>query len=136
MMTILHRNPFRRRSTDERLLSFLVRCAVLALGVWVAAELVEGIRYAGWESIALVAIALVVLNAFVRPLLILLSLPVTVLTLGLFLLGISALTFWIAAELASQVGSITFSIDQFFWDAVLGALVVAVVSWVLDQVIT
>jgi putative membrane protein len=83
-----------------------------------------------------VAIALAVLNAFIRPLLVLLSLPVTVLTLGLFLLVINAVTFWIAAEFASQIGSITFSIDQFFWDAVLGALVVAVVSWVLDQVIT
>lgn len=120
----------RRPTMGERVVAFAVRWAVLTLAVWVAAWLVDGIVLQGWKSTVLVALILGLLNAILKPLLFWVSLPVTVLTLGLFLLlintGLLALTAWIAG----QFDGIQFAIDG-FWAAFLGALIISVVSWVM-----
>jgi putative membrane protein len=127
--------PWRRKSTEERLFGFLTQWLVLAAGVWVAAELLDGIRYQGWQGIALVSLVLGLINVFIRPILVVLSFPMTVLTLGLFILIVNAIAFWLAAEVAGQFDPVRFSIDHFFWDAVFGALIVTVVGWVVRRLV-
>ncbi len=113
----------------------LVRWLIVALALFVAAWLVPGIRVSGtaWIAYALMAVVLGLVNALVRPLLKLLTCPLILLTLGLFVLVINGLTLWIAAWLAGLLG-IGFHIDNFgaaFW----GALIVSVVSVVLSALV-
>ncbi|MBI2766721.1 MAG: phage holin family protein [Chloroflexi bacterium] len=112
------------------MIAFFVRWAILTVAVWVAAQLISGIHLDGWRSTVIVALILGLLNALVKPALFWVSLPLTVLTLGLFLLvlntGMLALTAWIAGKF----DSINFTIDG-FWDAFWGAVIISVVSWVL-----
>ncbi len=75
-------------------LRFLFGCA----GLWLAAQLVHGIGFASWESLAAAALVLGLINAIVRPIVIILTLPLTILTLGLFLLVINALMLVLTAH--------------------------------------
>lgn len=109
--------------------SFFVRAAIAALGLWVATLLVGGLDIADPLSLVLAALLLGVCNAVVKPVLVVLTLPATVLTLGLFLLVINgavlALVAWILPG---------FSIAS-FGAAILGALIVSVVSLVASAAI-
>ena len=120
---------------------FLIRTAVTAVALLIAAYVVPGVSFQppsygfGPEgdrflSILLSAIALGVLNAFVRPILFTLSLPITCLSLGLFILVINGVVLWLAA----QIGFLGLHVAD-FWSAILGALVVGVVSFVLNLVV-
>lgn len=109
-------------------MAFLIRWVILSVSVWIAAALVDGIHLEGWESILLVGLILGLLNAFLKPLLFLVSLPLTVLTLGLFLLIINTAVLALTAWIAGQFDDINFSIDG-FWDAFFGALIISVVGW-------
>src|SRR4030066_192156 len=101
----------------------ILRLLVVALGLWLAAELVPGIEVKGTATLLGAALLLGLVNAVARPLLILLTLPFTILTLGLFLLVINAATLALVA----------WAFDDFtiagFWPAVFGALVVSVTGW-------
>jgi putative membrane protein len=124
-------NGFEREPTrQEKLVAFVVRWAILAAAVWVAARLVDGIHLEGWESTLAVALILGLLNAIVRPILFWISLPLTVLTLGLFLLVLNAAMLGLAAWIAGKFDRVQFAIDG-FWDALLGALIITVVSWLI-----
>ncbi|WP_246126163.1 phage holin family protein [Nesterenkonia populi] len=110
-----------------------------ALAVW-AATLVPGIWVSGWsqEPLMVVLAYLVVgavfgvVNAIIKPVLSFLAMPITCLTLGLFAIVINAamlmLTGWLVTAL---IPGVEFVIDSFFWDGVLGAIVVALVSALL-----
>ena len=102
---------------------FLVRILIVALGLWLASEWVPGIEVRGVWTLLGAALLLGLVNAIMRPLLILLTLPITVLTLGLFLLVINAGTLALVA----------WAFDDFFiagfWPAVLGAIVVGTTGW-------
>jgi putative membrane protein len=104
----------------------------MAVAVWVAVLVVPGIQAnpSNYGTIAVMAIILGLLNALVRPVLKLLSCPLIVLTLGLFILVLNALTFWLAAWVGQRFG-LGFSVTGFV-PAFLGALVVSVVSAVLN----
>ncbi len=106
------------------LIRFLLRALVAALGLWLAAKLVPGITYADVKSLALAALLLGVVNAFVRPVIVLLTLPLTLVTLGLFLLVINACMLLLVAWLLSG-----FDVHGFL-AALLGSIVVSLVSWV------
>jgi putative membrane protein len=101
---------------------FLVRALIAAIGLWVADALIDGISFdsAGWLLGAAVVLGLI--NAFVRPVALVLTLPITVVTLGLFLLvlnaGMLALASWLLAG---------FHVAG-FWSAFWGAIVVSLVS--------
>jgi putative membrane protein len=101
---------------------FLVRALMAAIGLWVADALIEGISFdsAGWLLGAAVVLGLI--NAFVRPLALILTLPITVVTLGLFLLVLNAGMLGLASWLLSG-----FHIAG-FWPAFWGAIVVSLVS--------
>ena len=104
--------------------TFLLRTALSALGLWIATALISGLRIEGPGTLILAALLLGVCNAVVRPLLIVLTLPVTVLTLGLFLLVINAAMLALVAALLPG-----FTIAG-FGAAVLGALVVGLTGWI------
>lgn len=76
---------------------FLLRLAISAFGLWVAAKILPGMRFDGTGTLVLAAFLLGFVNAFVRPLVILLTLPITVLTLGLFLFVVNGLMLMLVA---------------------------------------
>jgi putative membrane protein len=105
---------------------FLVRLLVNAVGLMVAAWFVPGVRLTGLAP-ALVAGALLgLVNALIRPVLFFLTLPFTILTLGLFIFVVNAICFGLTAALVPG-----FDLSG-FRAALLGALVVSLVSWVLE----
>jgi putative membrane protein len=105
---------------------FLARLLVNGVALLVAAWLIPGIRVASPAAALIAGAILGFVNALVRPVLVLLTLPITFVTLGLFLLVINGLCFALTAALVPG-----FSLAGFF-PAVLGALVVTVVSWILN----
>ena len=115
-------------------MKLLIRWAISALSLFVAAWLVPGIIVddgRGWVVYAAMAVILGLINAFIRPLLKLLTCPLILLTLGLFTLVINAVTLLLASSLANNVFSVGFYVDG-FWSALFGALIVSVVSIVLN----
>ena len=102
---------------------FLIRLAISALGLWIAARFVPGIEIHGDTTLLLAALLLGVVNAVVRPAVVLLTLPVTLLTLGLFLWVVNAAMFGLVAALLDGSRVADFS------SALLGALLVSVTSW-------
>lgn len=103
-------------------MKLITRLLLTALTLLVAASVIPGIEVAGAYAAIIAAIVLGILNLFVRPLLILFTLPVTILTLGLFIIVINALLFWFAASFLQG-----FSVDGFF-AALLGSLLVSLAS--------
>lgn len=101
----------------------VLRVLVVALGLWLASEVVSGIIVTGPWTLLGAALLLGIVNAIVRPLLILLTLPITVVTLGFFLLVVNAAMFGLVASM----------LDGFvvtgFWPALFGSLLVSLVSW-------
>ena len=103
---------------------FLLRAAIAALGLWLATVLVSGFSIASPGSLVLAALVLGVCNALVRPVLLVLTLPITVLTLGLFLLVVNAAVVALVAWLVPG-----FTITGFV-PALLGSLIVSVTGWI------
>ena len=102
---------------------FLLRTGITALALWAATEIVPGIHADGAGTVILAALLLGLVNATVKPVAVLLSLPLTLLTLGLFLLVVNAAMLGLTALLVPG-----FEVDG-FWPAVGGAMVVSIVSW-------
>ena len=105
------------------MVGFLLRAAITALGLWVASELLSGMTFDSTSKLIVAAIVLGVVNAFVRPLAFILTLPITIVTLGLFYLVVNGLAFGLAALVVPG-----FAVASIWW-AILGALLVGVVSW-------
>jgi putative membrane protein len=107
-------------------MGFILRVLVVALGLWLASTLVPGIQVEdGWTLIG-AALLLGIVNALVRPLIVILTLPITILTLGLFLLVINAAMLGLVASFFEG-----FVISS-FWSAVLGAMIVSLTGWVVS----
>ena len=107
----------------------ILRWLVLTLAIMVAAYLIRGIAIKGFSSALLAAAMLGILNAFFRPILIILTLPINILTLGLF-------TFVINAVLLMMASGVIRGFEvQGFWPALLGSLVISIISWLLSSFI-
>ncbi len=106
------------------MMGLILRFLFGVAGLWVAAQVVPGISYGSLNSLLAAALLLGVINAVVRPILVILTLPLTLITFGLFLLVINALTLKL----------VTLFLHGFhvhgFWAAFLGALVVSIASWI------
>lgn len=102
---------------------FLTRLVITALGLWVAETIVPGIRIDGWGHLIVAALLLGIVNAVIRPVILVLTLPLTVLTLGLFIFVVNGVSFWLVAWLVPGF------VVQGLWAAVLGAIVVSLTSW-------
>src|SRR3990170_4933106 len=107
------------------MLGFLIHTVVLAIAIWISANVVPGVAVTSWSALAIAALVLGLVNAIIRPLLLILTLPITVLTLGLFYLVVNGAAFAMAAALVPG-----FQLSG--WKAaILGALLTSVVSWFL-----
>jgi len=93
-------------------------------GLWVASRLVHGIEVKSTGSLIAAAVLLGLVNAFVKPVVVILTLPFTLITLGLFLLVINALMLMLVSAFLDG-----FNVHG-FWAAVFGAIVVSIVSWI------
>jgi putative membrane protein len=111
------------------MVGFLLRAAISALGLWVASQLLDGLHFTTPSKLLLAAVLLGVVNAFVRPLAFILTLPITVVTLGLFLLVLNA---GMVALVAWMVPGFTIAS---FWTAVAAAIIVGLVSWAASGLI-
>ena len=110
------------------LVRILLRLAITALAVWLAATLFQGyVVVADVLAAILFSVVLGLLNAFVRPVLFLLTLPFTLLTLGLFIIILNAIVFWLATLLPVGVQV------EGFVGALLGALTVSIVSFIASH---
>ena len=112
----------------------VLRWAINAVALWVAIAFIPGIHPQGdWRSIVGLALIFGFVNALFRPLLKFLTCPLIVLTLGVFVLLINTLLFWLSGLIGSYFG-VGFVVDG-FWPAFWGSLVVSLVSMVLTLLV-
>lgn len=122
--------------------NFLIRTGVNAVALWVCAWLIDGIHLADGDgtfaakfaTVVLVALIFGVVNAVVKPIAKVLAFPAIVLTLGLFTFVVNAFLLQLTEWIASPLG-LDFEITKFWWDAVIGALVITIVSMILNWVL-
>jgi putative membrane protein len=107
-------------------MGFLIRVLVNALAIWLATEIVPGIEAKSLTIVLVAAIVLGLVNAIVRPVLLILTLPLTLVTLGLFLFVLNALCLWLTSAVVPG-----FDVRG-FWAAFWGALLVSALSWVVN----
>jgi putative membrane protein len=123
------------------LINFALQTVINAVALWVAAWAIPGITLGGGSTgrviwtVVLVALVFGVLNTFIKPLLKLISLPLIILTLGLFVFIVNALVLQLTSWLAGKL-DLAFHVDHFFWDAIWGALIITFVSMVLSFIKT
>ncbi len=107
-------------------MSFIIKILVTAVAVYLAAYLLPGVAITDVTTTIIVALVLALLNTFIKPILVILTLPITLLTLGLFLLVINILIIKWAANLVSG-----FEVDS-WWAALLFSIIVSVISSILS----
>jgi putative membrane protein len=108
---------------------FVLRIAIVALGLWLATKIFDGLNFDSPGTLLAAALLLGLVNAVIRPIAVILTLPLTLVTLGLFLLVINAAMVGLVALLLSG-----FQISG-FWTAVGTSLVVSVTSWIASGLI-
>jgi putative membrane protein len=115
----------------DRLLQILVNAAAL----WVAVQIVPGLDWAGneWWKFLLVAVAFSLINSYIKPILRILTFPISIVTLGLFLLVINALLLMLTGAISDQL-NLGFTVRD-FWAALLGSIVISIVGWILSMVV-
>lgn len=107
---------------------FILKLLVSSLAVFFGAYILHGVYLDGFPTAILVALMMGFLNAFLRPVLILLTIPITLMTFGLFLLVINAVIILLADYALSG-----FTVDSFF-TAVLFSIIVSVITWILEAI--
>lgn len=110
-------------------MGFLVRVLVNAAAIYVAMALVSGLRVSTTGTLLLAAVVLAIINAAVRPLMVILTLPLTILTLGVFLLVLNAACLWLVTVIVPGVEL------RSFGAAFVSALIISIVSWLLTRLI-
>ena len=121
-------------------MSYLIRLAVSAVALWIATLLISGVQLTTDSTAKKVGTIIVVaaifglINMFLRPIIKTLGCGVYVLTLGLIAIIVNGLLFWLASWIAGGI-DLPFHVQNFWPSAVLGALVVGVVSWFLNLVV-
>jgi len=111
-------------------MGLLLRWLILTVGIIIASYLLEGIHVSGFFPAFFAAALLGILNALFRPVLILLSLPINILSLGLFTFVINALMLVMVSGIISG-----FEVHG-FWTAVFGSLIISIISWLLNSFIS
>ena len=119
--------------------SFLGRAAVTGLALWVVTLFLPGMSFVGGNStiqrvgiILVVAVIFGLVNAFIKPLVQVLSIPLYILTLGLFHVVINALMLWITAWITDHTTHWGLHIDQFWWTAIWAAILLSIVGWIIS----
>jgi putative membrane protein len=109
---------------------FVIRVLVNAVAIVLAAYLVPGLHVRSLTTALVAGLVLGLINAIVRPVLVVLTLPITLLTLGLFLLVLNAFCLWLTSVFVPGL-----TVDG-FWAAFLGGLIVSLVSWILTAFVS
>lgn len=110
-------------------MGILIGWAINAASLLLLAWLIPAVQVTGFGTALVVALVLGLLNAVIRPVLIVLTLPVNLLTLGLFTFVINGFLFWLAARILEG-----FSVSSFGW-AILAAIVYSLISWAVSSVL-
>jgi len=111
-------------------MGFLIRLLANTLAILAAAYMLPGIDVSGGLSLLAAALVLALINTFVRPVLLFLTLPFTLVTLGLFIFLLNAFCLWLTSQLVKG-----FEVHG-FWTAVFGALIISVVSWAVTALLS
>jgi putative membrane protein len=122
--------------------TFLLRAALTGFALWVVTKFVHGLSFVGGQTtlqrigiIFVVAVIFGLVNAFIRPVVRFLSIPLYILTLGLFHIVVNALMLWITARITENTTHWGLQIDHFWWTAIWAAIVLSIVSWLLSLVV-
>jgi putative membrane protein len=115
----------------DKVLQILVNTAAL----WVAVAIVPGLNWSGgdWWKFLLVAVAFSLVNSYLKPILRILTLPISIVTLGLFLLVLNALLLLLVDAISRQL-ELGFTVAD-FWAALLGSIVISIVGWILSMMV-
>lgn len=123
--------------------SFLLRAAVTGFALWVVTLVVGGITFVGGENtvqrigiIFFVAVIFGLVNAVIKPIVQIVAIPLYILTLGLVHIVINAFMLWITSWITDNTTHWGLHIDQFWWTAIWGAIVLSLVSWALSLVVS
>jgi putative membrane protein len=129
-------------SRFTRMGAFVIRAAVTGFALWVVTHLVHGLSFVGGDTrlqrvgiIFVVAVIFGLVNAFIKPVVQILSIPLYILTLGLFHIVVNALMLWITAWITENTTHWGLAIDHFWWTAIWAAVVLSIVGWVLSLVV-
>lgn len=124
--------------------SFLIKVGVNAIAIWLATLVVSGIGVSAQDgdtgavenilTFLVLGVIFGLVNTFIKPVVKLLSLPFYIITLGLFAFLVNAFMLQIT-EWISEVTPLTFYIDDFFWDAILAAIVITFVSMIMNLIV-
>ena len=122
--------------------AFLLQTGFTGLALWLVTLLVPGLRFVGGDTPAtrvgvvfVVAVIFGVVNAVIKPAVQILSIPLYVVTLGLFHVVVNGLMLWITAWITRHTTHWGLVVDDFWWDAIWAAIVLSLVSWVLELVL-
>ncbi len=116
-------------------MSLLIAILVNAAALWVAVWIVPGLNWDGneWWKFLLVAVAFSLINTYLKPILRILTFPITIVTLGLFLLVINALLLMLTGLISGEL-NLGFHVAD-FWAALLGSIVISIVGWLISMVV-
>ncbi|MGB3352325.1 phage holin family protein [Mycolicibacterium hippocampi] len=121
---------------------FLIRAGLTGLALWLVTLLVPGIEFVGGDTtlarvgiIFVVAVIFGVVNAIIKPVVQLISIPLYVLTLGLIHIVINAFMLWITSWITEHTTGWGLFIDDFWWTAVWAGIVLSIVSWLLSLIV-
>lgn len=124
------------------MLAFLFHTVITGFTLWVATLIVPGLDFVGGSTpteqigvILVVALIFGVVNAIIKPIVQLLSIPLYILTLGLIHVVINAFMLEITAWITRNTTGWGLAVDSFFWTAIFGAIVISIVGWILDVVV-
>ena len=122
-------------------MNFLLRAAVTGVALWVVTLVVPGMTFVGGDStlsrigiVFVVAVIFGLVNAVIKPVVQVISIPLYILTLGLFHVVINALMLWITSWITENTTGWGLQIDDFWWTAIWAAIVLSIVGWLLSLI--
>src|ERR1700742_4748935 len=128
-------------ASSASMAAFLLRAALTGLALWIVTLVVSGIDFVGGDTtfqrvgiIFVVAVIFGLVNAIIKPIVQLISIPLYILTLGLIHVVINALMLWITARITENTTHWGLYIEDFWWTAIWAAIVLSIVSWLLSLV--
>lgn len=122
-------------------MAFLLRAALTGVALWIVTQVVSGIEFVGGDTtlsrigvIFVVAVVFGLVNAIIKPIVQFVSIPLYILTLGLFHVVINAFMLWLTAWITEHTTHWGLYIDDFWWTAIWAAVILSIVSWVLSLI--
>lgn len=119
--------------------AFLVRAGLTGFALWVVTLFVHGLTFVGSHTtlqrigiVFVVAVIFGLVNAIVKPIVQILSIPLYILTLGLFHVVVNAFMLWLTAKITRETTHWGLQIDHFWWTAIWAAIALSIVSWILS----